>query len=107
MFRTACATSNAVAGARCPRWGARLSPETTVKDETARRVRQSSRSSLGTSERSSRGSPLRTLLRRSLYLLPILAVLLATTLYVDGARARQRTVAAAYQRAEAAAAARA
>src|SRR5262249_42797057 len=59
----------------------------------------------GTSERSSRGSPLRTLLRRSLYLLPILAVLLATTLYVDGARARQRTVAAAYQRAEAAEAA--
>jgi dipeptidyl aminopeptidase/acylaminoacyl peptidase len=45
------------------------------------------------------------LLRRGLYLLPVLAVLLATTLYLDGARARQRTVAAAYERAEAAEAA--
>jgi Tol biopolymer transport system component len=48
---------------------------------------------------------LRTSLRRGLYLLPILAVLLATTRYVDGARARQRTAAAAYQRAQAAEAA--
>src|SRR4051812_10858904 len=104
MFCTACATFNAVATARCTTCGARLTAEPTAADHTARPVPSAPRSrhGLGTADRLIRERPLRTVLRRGLYLLPILAILLATTLYVDGARARQRAVAAAYDRAEAA-----
>ncbi|HEY7035544.1 MAG TPA: hypothetical protein VH482_29660 [Thermomicrobiales bacterium] len=107
MFCTSCATFTAAATARCPTCGAPLAADPTATDGAAGRVPPTTRSrdGLSTTERSSRERPRRRLLRRCLYLLPILAVLLATTLYVDGTRARQRTVAAAYQRAEAAEAA--
>jgi Tol biopolymer transport system component len=101
MFCTTCATLNAVSTVHCSTCGARLLAGDTGTEGTAGRVSRTR----GRGGSLVFGRPLRTVLRRGLYLLPVLAVVLATTLYVDGTRARQRTVAAAYERGEAAEAA--
>jgi Tol biopolymer transport system component len=97
MFCTACATLNALPTARCAVCGASLS-QIAARESDARPVAapwfgvQAARGSIG------------RLIRRGLYLVPILGVLLATAHRVDGSRVRQRTLAAAYARgAEAAA----
>lgn len=104
MFCTTCATLNPVTTAHCTNCGARLlTGDVDGERSAARRSRTPSGRLHGGPMVD--GRPLRTLLRRGLYLLPIVAVLLAASFYVDGVRARQRTVAAAYQRGQTAEAA--
>lgn len=98
MFCTTCATLNPLSTVQCSACGARLSPGSDDAGPTPTALTASNRS---LASGPSRGS----VLRRALYLIPILVVLVATAQLVDGSRSRQRAAAAAYDRAEAARAA--
>ncbi|MEA2596222.1 MAG: TolB protein [Thermomicrobiales bacterium] len=107
MFCTACATHNTISSVHCATCGTRLSAGADTARGAIQRVQPTSRTREDSTaaDPGFRGRPLRTLTRRVLYLLPVLAVLVATTQFVDGARARQRMLTAAYGRAQAAEAA--
>src|SRR4051794_27377552 len=98
MFCTACATLNPLATVHCAICGARLSTGTDVSPRAIDPIQSTSRTrdDSGGPDPHFRGRPLRTMTRRALYLLPVLAVLIASTHFVDGARARQRMLTAAY-----------
>src|SRR6266508_3246684 len=97
MFCTACATLNAVPTARCAVCGARLAPKQ-IPDAAAIRADPAKIGDLLDVE----GRPVRrtagSLIRRALYFVPLLAVLLATAHVVDGSRVRQRALAASFNR---------
>lgn len=101
MFCTTCANPNPLATAQCSVCGAQLSPGTAEPTFTPSRPRAATNIS---NPRARRRAP-SAKIRRSLYLIPILIVLVATAQFVDGSRSRQRAAAAAYHRAEAAVAA--
>lgn len=93
MFCTGCATHNPLATAQCTVCGARLSagPEFRAAPHSIGRL-------LGKRTPGTR-------IRRALYVIPILVVLLASAQFVDGSRSRRQAAAVAYHRAEAAVAA--
>jgi Tol biopolymer transport system component len=101
MFCTTCASPNPLATAQCTVCGAQLSSGPTPTRTTRSKPRGST--NLRTDRVRERTPGAR--IRRALYLIPILIVLVATAQIVDGSRSRQRAAAAAYHRAEAAVAA--
>ncbi len=101
MFCTTCANLNPLATAECSVCGARLSTESAPTPPATAKSRGAARtSSPGVRQRVPSSG-----LRRALYLIPILIVLVATAQFVDGSRSRRLAAAAAYDRAEAAVAA--
>lgn len=100
MFCTTCASPNPISANECAVCGARIPRGPSLAGRNRLTVRDAIRTAPSLTVVGVAGGSWasRAMLRRALYVLPVLAVLVATSQFVDGALARQRALSAAYNR---------